>query len=240
MPAPVTSDESGHIPDTFRTRSPETNDTVVSYLMGVFWERTLPFSSRIPSTMRECLRRSAILTLIAATLILSGCDTDSLGGDSVFLTTTISDDVDGDDVIFQFSSGDIQEGRLVDLSCGCTLDIDAYLNDQGFTKAQLVSATVQSVRVVMLFPTSEQLDFLDEAILKLGRPGASATEVANISSLPSAREVNLQTLSNRDIVSFLDSPGFEPILQINAGNLTDGEDYELSVILTVRMELEGV
>jgi len=173
-------------------------------------------------------------------LVLGGCDTDSLGGDSVILTHTISEDVDGDDIIFAFSSGDIQEGRLVDLSCGCTLDVDEHLNDQGFTKAQLVSATVQSVRVVMLFPTSEQLSFLDEAILKLGAPGSSDTEVANITSLPSAREVNLQTLSNRDVVSFLDSPGFEPILQINAGDLTDGEDYELSTILTIRMELEGV
>ncbi len=200
----------------------------------------LPISSRIPSTMRECLRRSALLTLVAATLILSGCDTDSLGGDSVFLTTTISENVDGDDILFTFSSGDIQEGRLEDLSCGCTLDIDAYLNDQGFTKAQLVSATVQSARLVMLFPTSEQLDFLDEVILKLGAAGVSDTEVANVSSLSAVREVNLQTLSNRDIVSYLDSPGFEPILQINAGDLTDGEDYELSVILTVRMELEGV
>lgn len=190
--------------------------------------------------MRECLRRSALLTLLAATLVLSGCDTDSLGGDSVILTHTLSEDVDGDDVLFTFSSGDIQEGRLVDLSCGCTLDIDAFLNDQGFTKAQLVSATVQSVRLVMLFPTSEQLGFLDEVILKLAAPGVSDTEVANISSLPSAREVSLQALSNRDIVSYLDSPGFEPILQINARDLTDGEDYELSVIVTVRMELEGV
>lgn len=190
--------------------------------------------------MITCLRRSTLLTLLLATLILSGCDTDSLGGDSVFLTTTISEDIDGDDVIFAFSSGDIQEGRLVDLSCGCTLDIEAYLNDQGFTKAELVAATVQSARIVMLFPTSEQLNFLDEAILKLSATGASATEVANISTLPAAREVNLQTLSNRDISTYLERPGFEPILQINAGDLTDGEDYELSVILTVRMELQGV
>ena len=190
--------------------------------------------------MSNRLRRSAFLTLILATLVLSGCDTDSLGGDSVFLTHTISEDVDGDDVIFSFSSGDIQEGRLVDLSCGCTLDVEAFLNDQGFTKAELVSATVQSARIVMLFPTSEQLDFLDEAILKLGATGASDTEVANTTNLPATREVNLQTLSNRDISSYLERPGFEPILQINAGDLTDGEDYELSVILTVRMELEGV
>ncbi|NNF03152.1 MAG: hypothetical protein HKN17_01695 [Rhodothermales bacterium] len=186
------------------------------------------------------LRRSAVLTLLLATLVLSGCDTDSLGGDSVILTHTISEDINGNDVVFAFSSGDIQEGRLVDIFCGCTLDIEAFLNDQGFTKSELISATVQSARIVMLFPTSEQLNFLDEAILKLGATGASDTEVANVSDLPAAREVNLQTLSSRDVSSYLERPGFEPILQINAGDLTDGEDYELSVILTVRMELEGV
>lgn len=190
--------------------------------------------------MRECFRRSALLTLLVATLVLSGCDTDSLGGDSVFLTTTISENVDGDDILFTFSSGDIQEGRLEDLSCGCTLDVDSYLNDQGFTKAQLVSATVQSVTLERHFPTSEQLDYLNEVILKLGTPGVSDTEIANVSDLPAAREVNLQVLSNRDIVTFLDSPGFQPILQINAGDLTDGEEYVLSIALEVQMELEGV
>jgi hypothetical protein len=190
--------------------------------------------------MAAHFRRSAVLTLLAAALLLTGCDTNSLGGDSVFLTQTISEDINGGDIIFSFSANDVEEGRLVDLSCDCTLDVEDFLNDQGFTKAELVSATVQSARLVMLFPTSEQLDFLDQAILKLDAPGVSVTEVANLTGFPSAREVNMQTLTSRDVASFLDGSGFEPILQIEPANLTADEDYELSVILTIRMELEGV
>ena len=184
--------------------------------------------------------RIGVALVIAFVLVLSGCDTNSLSGESIFLSYEISEDADGEDIIFAFSTDDIQTGRLVDLRCDCTVDVGEFLQSQGFSKSELVSARLESAQIVMLFPTSEQVDFLDDAILKLSAPGISPTEVANQSSFPAARQVTMQVLANRDVASFLDSSGFEPILQIEAGELLDDDDYQLSVIFRVRMELEGV
>ena len=178
--------------------------------------------------------------LLIAVLIFSGCDAADPGADTVFLTYEITQDVNGDPIALDFEAGSIQTGRLQDLDCNCQLDIGSYLTSQGFSKSEIVSATLQSAQIVMLFPVNENVSFLDQAILKLTASGISATEVANTSSFPASRTANMTVLPNRDIGSFLDRPSFGLILQIDPERLLDAQDYEMSLVMTVRLELEGV
>jgi len=175
-----------------------------------------------------------------ALFLVSGCDTTDPGGDTVILRTEIKNDSDGDPIRFSFSSDNITAGRLEDVGCNCTLDIGSFLQGQGFTKTEIFSATVESARLVLLFPLNEQFNFLNEVILKLEASGLSATEVANLQSSPSVREVALNVLPNRNISGFLQRATFAPILQVNANLLNPNEDYEVALVLNLRIEMEGL
>lgn len=185
-------------------------------------------------------RRSFLIPAVAAILFLTGCDSDSLGDDTIFLTHEFTADASGEPITFSFSSSEVETGRLQDISCNCTIDVGSFLATQGFSKTDIVSATLQSAELVMLFPISTQLNFMSQAILKLTATGVSPTEVANRPSLPGSRQAQLTVLTNRDISTFLEKESFGAILQIQPNTLTAGQNYEMSIILRVRMEVAGI
>lgn len=185
-------------------------------------------------------KRFPFLILVALTVSLAACDSAVGGADSVFLNAELSADTDGDPVRFVFESSEVQTGRLMDVECDCELDVTEFLADRGFSKNDIISATVKSARLVMLFPISERLNFLDEAILKMRAPGNSITEVARQGSFGETREVALEPLTGRDVSGFMDNSSFEPILQIDAATLQAGASYEIGLVLEIRLELAGV
>ncbi len=187
---------------------------------------------RKPST-----RLLPVMLVFFSMIHLSGCDSNSTGKNRVGLTREISLDANGDPVLFSFDAVDTAVGRLQDIRCKCNIDIGPFLTSQGFTKADIVSASLTGARIVMLLPTSERVNFLTSAILKLQTDGLSATEVANQSGFPDSRESTMQTLSNRDISAFLERTNFETILQINPASLQAGESYELGLVFTVQLEM---
>ncbi len=178
--------------------------------------------------------------LLVTALLVMGCDSSSSGGDTIFLNHELTEDISGSPITLAFSADDVATGRLQDIACDCELDIASFLDVQGFSKSDIVSARLEAVEIVMLFPVNERVDFLDQAILKLTAPGISPTEVANTSSFPSSRTGSMDILPNRDIASFLDRPTFGLILQINPATLRAGQNYQMSLILDVRMEVGGL
>jgi hypothetical protein len=172
-------------------------------------------------------------------VLLSGCDTADPFGETIILTATVDRTVSGSDIEFAFDSESLTVGRLDDVGCDCALDIGPFLAAQGFEKSDLEAATVESARLVMLFPVSEQLDFLDEAILKLQAPGQSVTEVASRTSFPADRQAELATLSGRNIAGLIDGTTFTPILQLDASQLEVGAEYTVALVLRIRLEVSG-
>lgn len=172
-------------------------------------------------------------------VFLVGCDSVDPGADTIFLTFQVSDDAQGNPIALEFDADAFQTGRLQDLNCNCQLDLAADLAQQGFSKGEIVSATLQSAQIVMLFPVSENVDFMDQAILKLTATGVSQTEVANTSSFPASRTANMTVLPNRDIAAFLEKPSFGLILQIDPESLRQGQRYEMSLVLSIRVEVQG-
>lgn len=185
------------------------------------------------------MRRLSGLLLPLLLIGLTGCDSAVSGDDPIVLTAEVSTGADGSPIRFGFVADDVQVGRLTDITCGCDLDVADFLADRGFTKGDLISATVQGARLRMLFPIQEQIDFLDQAILKLRSSGNSVTEVAEQTTFPAAAEATLIPRQGRDVAGFVSASTFEPILQIDAGELLAGRDYEIGLVLTIRMELEA-
>lgn len=178
--------------------------------------------------------------LLMTALIVMGCDSGSSGGDTIFLRHELTEDIGGSPITLAFSADDLSTGRLQDIVCDCELDIASFLDIQGFSKSDIVSARLEAAEIVMLFPVNENVDFLDQAILKLTAPGISPTEVANTSSFPSSRTGSMNILPNRDIASFLDRPTFGLILQIDPATLRAGQDYQMSLVLDMRLEVSGI
>jgi hypothetical protein len=167
----------------------------------------------------------------------AGCDADALSSNSVFLTHEFSTDTQGKSIRFTFSSNDVSANRLNDISCNCSINIQQYIQSQGFQASDLVSATLVSADLIMLFPITKKVDFLSQAILKFTSAGNSVTEVANLSSFPATREVSLVVLPNRNIAAFLESANFGAILQLDPSTLGADESYDFSIIIKVRLKL---
>lgn len=186
------------------------------------------------------IRTRPFFLLAMATLIIAGCDSASPGGDTIFLTHELTEEIGGEPITLSFSADDVATGRLQDIDCDCELDIASFLDVQGFSKSDIVSARLEAAEIVMLFPVNENVDFLDQAILKLTASGISPTEVANTSSFPASRTGSMNILPNRDIASFLDRPTFGLILQIDPASLRAGQNYQMSLVLKMRMEVSGL
>jgi hypothetical protein len=179
-----------------------------------------------------------MLLFVAGLFFLAGCDSNGSDKSRVGLTREISLDSSGNPILFTFSEANAATGRLQDIGCDCNIDIGPFLTEQGFSKAGIVSASLTAARIVMLLPTSERVNFLETAILKLQTDGLSATEVASQNTFSDSRESTMQTLSNRDVSAFLERTNFEAILQINPASLQSGETYELGLIFTIQLEME--
>ncbi len=191
--------------------------------------------------MTNCIGRwSPSIALIASLVFITSCDSADSGlTENLFLTHEISEDAQGQPIRFSFTSTDYQTGVLQDVSCNCDLDIGTFLTTQGFIKDDIVSVHVTGAELVMLFPVSERIDFLNEAILKLEGIKDSVTEIANQSSFPDAREVSLQILQNRDVAGFFTRPTFGAILQMDPATLMDDQAYQIGLVLTLQIELSG-
>jgi len=187
--------------------------------------------------MRRFNRFWLLLILMPFALFLSSCDTVSPNSDTIFLNHEFSTDGANSSIRFTFSSNNVSTNQLNDISCNCSINIHKYLQEQGFEASDLVSATLVKADVIMLFPISKKINFLNQAILKFTATGVSATEVANVSSFPATREVSMNVLPNRDISTFLERPNFGAILQLDPATLGTNEAYDLSIILKIRLEL---
>jgi hypothetical protein len=184
-------------------------------------------------------RRLPVVCLLAL-LMLSGCDTTDTGSNTIVLFANVSSG-DIEALTFRFDPQTTQTGQFVDLVSVNRLDVADFLFENGFSQAEIVSATVEAAELEIVFPIPEVASFMDEAILKLDAQGISAIEVAEQTVFPNDDdEVDLNVRS-RDIAGVLRAADFGGILQVNANaflpNVTN--DYELFVSLQLRIEVEG-
>ena len=144
-------------------------------------------TSRFPVRCRLALASGLAL------LILAGCDTTEEPV-VLFYTETVQ---------FAFTSEAAMMGQTTTLESkdrqGRTLRIDLTekLRDDGFSKAEVLGAFVESAELELLAPFGIGLDFLDEATLQVEASGASATTVATENDFPSEREAAMDVPHQR-------------------------------------------
>lgn len=173
-------------------------------------------------------------------LLAAGCDTVAPGVDSVILTADVEYGKDGRPILFSFTGSTVTSGTLTDIRCNCQIDLGSYLSAQGFSKQDIVAATLTEARLVMGTPISGKLDVFDQAVLKLQTATMGATELASSSSLPAAREAALDPETGRSATSFVSAASFEPVLQVQSTGLDPSATYQLYLSLTFRIEVASL
>ena len=162
-------------------------------------------------------------------LLTTGCDAlDVAAGDSIFLNSSRV-------VCFEFTN--LASGASKIVVSTDTIDLDAFLSDEGFSKSEIIGAEVSDITVRLRFPGQENLSAIDRIILSL-RAGSTNTTIATSSALGSERSINIPTSGN-DIGRIVQAASFQAVLDITgAKNISD--DITLEVELDFNVELQGV
>ncbi len=189
-------------------------------------------------TMRW-FRRGAVATALALGLVLAGCDTVDPGSETVVLFVNVEDQL-GEDLRFSFEADNAQVGQPLTVAAAQRIDLGPFLDQQGFSKAEVIAATVESATVGVRFPIQARANFMQQAALQVTATGLSATTVAAQSSFPDSREAALTVQSSRSITGFVTRSDFGVQLVLTPATLLPGEDYELTATLRIRIEVEGV
>lgn len=199
----------------------------------------------LPNSPRAWRRSAFACGLVL--LVLAGCDTteepiDLFTDEDDLNSLKIEDDArDGHGLRFEFQSEDVQTGVPVRLRTASRLDVADFLHDNGFTKGEVLAAYVESVRLVVLAPFEVSADFLDKAAVRLEAEGLPGVEVASQGDFPNARTpVALDVVAGEAITEYIVAPSFEVVLQVTPETLMPNNDYELGVVITFRIEVEGI
>ena len=178
------------------------------------------------------IHAAAFAVYFSLLAVTSGCDTLGLetGGESVFLTAS------NQELCFRFTGVTAGGSRSV-LSVE-SIDIGAFLQQEGFSKSEVISATVESADIRMVFPLGESLSVLQEATVSLRASGGGESSVASASSFSDTRRTDLQT-NSRNVGSIITAANFQGVLEL-VGDQSISDDFEITVNLDIRIEVEGV
>jgi len=190
---------------------------------------------------RSATRRlfSRVAAFILLMLVLQGCDTTSSDNAIVFNKVNIPE------FRFEFPGDMLSEGQALELTTSVRVDLTDELDRLGgFTKDDVIGATVQSAQLFQGFPVTQKLGYLDQAIVKLvATSPARVTEVADVTNPDDLREVDMSLIANRDVSTYVKSSEFTAVLQITPGStsgINPDESYTLAVLLTMRIEVEDI
>ena len=166
-----------------------------------------------------------------ALLVLAGCDATE---EPVVLSFT-------EEVRLTFASEDAMIGQTTALEADRRIDLASKMRDQGFGKAEVLAAYVESASLVVLAPFGVNVDFLDEAILQLEATEIGNVTVATQNDFPSTRDpVAFDVRAGEDVIGYVTASNFGIVLQIDPATLLPDEDYELGVEIRFRVEFEGI
>lgn len=140
---------------------------------------------------------------------------------------------------FEFSTQGVTPGQTLQVQSEESANLQSELDRFGYTKAEVISATVTSVELERINPTSIDLSVLDEALLAFSASDVSTKNVASSESLPGSRTANLQVGTSSDVTSFVTAPSFRGSLTVVPNTVPQG-GFVLRATVTFRIQAEGV
>ncbi len=178
------------------------------------------------------IRRTGVLVLLAAaSLFVVACDTVSAPEPIELQPKTVS-------FRFEFDSDGVSPGEETQALSQASVDLGPELLSDGFNKGEVLAATVSSVELERVNPTTVNLDFLDEATLAFTASNVSTQTIAQSSSLPNSRTGSL-SIGNQTVTAFVVAPEFRATLTVVPGTLPDA-GWVLRANVTLQIEVEGV
>ena len=168
-------------------------------------------------------------------LVLAGCGEDLVGGsEPVVLSYTRT-------VELAFTSEAAMMGQTTEIRGADRINLEDDMREDGFGKAEVLSASVESVTLEVQAPFDVNADFLNEATLRIEATGQSGATVATQDDFPATRDpVALDVRASEDIAGYVTAANFGVVLQIDPAALQNEQDYELELTIRFRVEFEGV
>lgn len=140
---------------------------------------------------------------------------------------------------FEFNSAGRSVGEPLEVVSNASADLADDLAREGFTKAEIISATVLSVELVRILPVGVNVSFLSEAGLALRSTGVARRTIARSTALPNDHRATIPVV-DAGVTSYVTRPSFEAVLTGIPASLRPNEQYVLEATVRLRIEVEGV
>lgn len=180
-------------------------------------------------SQRRPMGIGVLLVLVA--VVLASCDAVTATEPITLQSKTVS-------FRFEFDSEGVSPGGSVDAQSNADVDLGPELLSDGFTKAEVITATVTSVELERISPTQVNLNFLEEASIDFAASGISTRTIAGSNSLPDSRTAML-SVTSANVTTFVVAPSFRAVLNVVPESVPEGE-WVLRSNVTLRIDVEGV
>ena len=184
-----------------------------------------------PGTTCRLHPRLSVYWAAAVLLVLSGCDVIA-DNPSIALSHSAT-------FRFEFSSDGRSAGEPFEVRSTSSVNLADDLLADGFTKGEVLSASVTSVEISRTQPIGVHLSTLGDVSLGLTATGVARTTIARSASLPDSDDGQL-AVQNASITAFVTAPSFSGVLTIDPASLRANSNYVLTTTVRLRVEVEGV
>ena len=175
---------------------------------------------------------TSLIAAACAVLFLAGCE-------AVGQSSTIELTEEVETLRYTFSID--ENGNLVNASAAESVSLGPFLEEQGFTKEEVLSAHVVpgSVVLELTSPTLQNLDILESVLLLFQGEGMTVPVAERNADFPEEEDtVSLNVREDSDIGTLVRQDSFDAVLQLSMSGAE--EEYEFRLVLDIRVELEGV
>ena len=177
-------------------------------------------------------RRTGVGVLLALVgVVIASCDAVTATEPITLQSKTVS-------FRFEFDSDGVTPGGSVGVQSEADVDLGPELLSDGFTKAEVISATVTSVELERISPTTVNLNFLEEASIEFAASGIAGRSIAGSNSLPDNRTAML-SVTSANVTTFVVAPSFRAVLNVVPESVPEG-GWVLRSNVTLRIDVEGV
>ena len=190
--------------------------------------------SPMTSFATSLIRASVAFGLLAAGLVLTSCDLASAGNTAILSANSTSPPTVRHR--FEYTEDDVTEGQAEVVSSIQSDDLDAILADNGFSRSDVVSAQVDSVRVERLSTGT-----LSGADLYLGTD-ASGPVIARVEFDDPEAETPARDNTLRTVTGAVKSGQKRVFAQFDVEDPSDipSSGGRVRAVVYYRLELEGV
>ena len=190
--------------------------------------------SPMTSFATSLIRTSVAFGLLAAGLVLTSCDLASAGNTAILSANSTSPPTVRHR--FEYTEDDVTEGQAEVVSSIQSDDLDAILADNGFSRSDVVSAQVDSVRVERLSTGT-----LSGADLYLGTD-ASGPVIAGVEFDDPEAETPARDNTSRTVTGAVKSGQKRVFAQLDVEDPSDipSSGGRVRAVVYYRLEVEGV